>query len=110
MSGEKLAQLGGGIAAEVEEICGPVCHSDTFVTGGPLKVDPQKWSPLIYNFRHYFRLAGKSWLKTFRFAKNDKDSCTPSPARFHSDLQAARDDQDVKQKAISAARSEMKTP
>jgi hypothetical protein len=29
-------------------------------------VDPQKWSPLIYNFRHYFRLADKELGKTFR--------------------------------------------
>ncbi|MFN2744382.1 MULTISPECIES: flavin reductase family protein [Bacillus] len=28
-------------------------------------IDPQKWSPLIYNFRHYFRL-GDELGKTFR--------------------------------------------
>ena len=29
-------------------------------------LDPEKWSPLIYNFRHYFRLAEKELGKTFR--------------------------------------------
>jgi flavin reductase (DIM6/NTAB) family NADH-FMN oxidoreductase RutF len=32
-------------------------------------VDPEKWSPLIYNFRHYFRLAEKELGKTFRAEK-----------------------------------------
>jgi len=29
-------------------------------------IDPEKWSPLIYNFRHYFRLADEELGKTFR--------------------------------------------
>ena len=29
----------------------------------------EKWSPLIYNFRHYFRLAEKELGKTFRAEK-----------------------------------------
>jgi len=29
-------------------------------------IDPAKWSPLIYNFRHYFRLADQALGKTFR--------------------------------------------
>jgi hypothetical protein len=29
-------------------------------------IDPAKWSPLIYNFRHYFRLADRELGKTFR--------------------------------------------
>jgi hypothetical protein len=29
-------------------------------------IDPAKWSPLIYNFRHYFRLADQELGKTFR--------------------------------------------
>ena len=33
---------------------------------GDNHIDPEKWSPLIYNFRHYFRLADKELGKTFR--------------------------------------------
>jgi hypothetical protein len=29
-------------------------------------IDPGKWSPLIYNFRHYYRLADRELGKTFR--------------------------------------------
>ncbi len=29
-------------------------------------IDPAKWSPRIYNFRHYFRLADRESGKTFR--------------------------------------------
>ncbi len=29
-------------------------------------VDPAKWSPLIFNFRHYYRLAPEELGKTFR--------------------------------------------
>jgi flavin reductase (DIM6/NTAB) family NADH-FMN oxidoreductase RutF len=29
-------------------------------------IDAAKWSPLIYNFRHYFRLAEHELGKTFR--------------------------------------------
>ena len=32
----------------------------------PGVIDPEKWSPLIYNFRHYFRLAEHELGKTFR--------------------------------------------
>jgi hypothetical protein len=32
-------------------------------------VDAAKWSPLIYNFRHYFRLAENQLGKTFRAEK-----------------------------------------
>jgi hypothetical protein len=32
-------------------------------------IDSEKWSPLIYNFRHYFRLADKELGKTFRAEK-----------------------------------------
>lgn len=61
--GKKLEQLGGGVAAEVEVL--RVHVADNFVLDGHY-VDPQKWSPLIYNFRHYFRLADKELGKTFR--------------------------------------------
>jgi flavin reductase (DIM6/NTAB) family NADH-FMN oxidoreductase RutF len=63
MSGERLRQLGGGVAAEVEII--RVHVASEFVLGENY-IDPEKWSPLIYNFRHYFRLAEKELGKTFR--------------------------------------------
>lgn len=63
LSGERVNQLGGGIAAEVEVV--RVHVANEFVLGDN-HIDPQKWSPLIYNFRHYFRLAEKELGKTFR--------------------------------------------
>jgi flavin reductase (DIM6/NTAB) family NADH-FMN oxidoreductase RutF len=66
MGGEKLQQLGGGVAAEVEilrvHVAGDLVVGDNYI-------DPQKWSPLIYNFRHYFRLAENEIGKTFRAEK-----------------------------------------
>jgi flavin reductase (DIM6/NTAB) family NADH-FMN oxidoreductase RutF len=66
MKGEKLNALGGGVAGEVEIL--RVHVDEEFVTGGHY-VDPEKWSPLIYNFRHYFRLADIELGKTFRAEK-----------------------------------------
>lgn len=66
MSGDKLQQLGGGVAAEVEII--RVHVANQFVVGENY-IDPQKWSPLIYNFRHYFRLGEHELGKTFRAEK-----------------------------------------
>jgi flavin reductase (DIM6/NTAB) family NADH-FMN oxidoreductase RutF len=63
MNGEKLQELGGGVAAEVEVI--RVHVASEFIMGENY-IDPGKWSPLIYNFRHYFRLAGSELGKTFR--------------------------------------------
>ena len=63
MQGAKLNELGGGISAEVEIL--RVHVSEEFITGEH-HIDPQKWSPLIYNFRHYFRLAETELGKTFR--------------------------------------------
>jgi flavin reductase (DIM6/NTAB) family NADH-FMN oxidoreductase RutF len=63
MNGERLEQLGGGVAAEVEII--RVHVAEEFVLGENY-IDPHKWSPLIYNFRHYFRLAENELGKTFR--------------------------------------------
>ncbi len=63
LSGEKLNQLGGGVAAEVEVL--RVHVASEFILGDN-HIDPEKWSPLIYNFRHYFRLADKELGKTFR--------------------------------------------
>jgi flavin reductase (DIM6/NTAB) family NADH-FMN oxidoreductase RutF len=66
LSGERLNQLGGGVAAEVEVL--RVHVADKFVVGDN-HIDAEKWSPLIYNFRHYFRLADKELGKTFRAEK-----------------------------------------
>jgi len=66
LKGERLMQLGGGWAAEVEIV--RVHVADDFVLDGKY-VDPAKWSPLIYNFRHYFRLGEKELGKTFRAEK-----------------------------------------
>ena len=63
LSGEKLNQLGGGVAAEVEVL--RVHVANEFILGDN-HIDPDKWSPLIYNLRHYFRLADKELGKTFR--------------------------------------------
>ena len=63
LGGEKLAHLGGAVAAEVEilrvHVASEFILKDNYI-------DPAKWSPLIYNFRHYFRLAEKELGKTFR--------------------------------------------
>jgi flavin reductase (DIM6/NTAB) family NADH-FMN oxidoreductase RutF len=66
MRGAKLEELGGGIAAEVEIL--RVHVAEEYVLGDRY-IDPEKRSPLIYNFRHYFRLAGKELGKTFRAEK-----------------------------------------
>lgn len=66
MHGTKLEQLGGGVAAEVEIVR---VHAAPEFVAGENYIDPQKWSPLIYNFRHYFRLAGEELGKTFRAEK-----------------------------------------
>ena len=63
LKGQKLSELGGGIAAEVE--VARVHVADDFVLRDKY-IDPAKWSPLIYNFRHYFRLADQELGKTFR--------------------------------------------
>jgi flavin reductase (DIM6/NTAB) family NADH-FMN oxidoreductase RutF len=66
MRGAKLEELGGGIAAEVDIL--RVHVAEEYVLGDRY-IDPEKWSPLIYNFRHYFRLAEKELGKTFRAEK-----------------------------------------
>jgi len=63
MRGEKVQQLGGAIAAEVEVLR---VHVDPDFIMKENYIDPAKWSPLIYNFRHYFRLADRELGKTFR--------------------------------------------
>lgn len=66
MRGDKLTRLGGGVAAEVEVLR---VHISKELIVGDNFIDPEKWSPLIYNFRHYFRLASKELGKTFRAEK-----------------------------------------
>ena len=66
LSGEKLSKLGGGIAAEVEVLR---VHVESGFVLEDNYIDPAKWSPLIYNFRHYFRLADQELGKTFRAEK-----------------------------------------
>lgn len=63
LQGERLAPLGGGVAAEIEIL--RVHVAEQFVLSDRY-IDPAKWSPLIYNFRHYFRLAPHELGKTFR--------------------------------------------
>ncbi len=63
LSGSRLAEIGGGIAAEIEVV--RVHIASDFVLEDRY-IDPTKWSPLIYNFRHYFRLADRELGKTFR--------------------------------------------
>ena len=66
LGGEKLQRLGGGVAAEVEVL--RVHVASEFIVDDHY-IDPEKWSPLIYNFRHYYRLADKELGKTFRAEK-----------------------------------------
>ena len=66
MTGAKLNELGGGVAAEVEVLR---VHLDKDLVLEGKYVDPAKWSPLIYNFRHYFRLGDEELGKTFRAEK-----------------------------------------
>lgn len=58
----KLQQLTGGAAVEVEILC--VHLRKDFVLKRHY-VDPTRWQPLIYNFRHYYGL-GDELGKTFR--------------------------------------------
>jgi flavin reductase (DIM6/NTAB) family NADH-FMN oxidoreductase RutF len=66
MGGERLYQMGGGVAAEVEIVS---VHAAEELMMGDNYVDPEKWSPLIYNSRHYFKLAENELGKTFRAEK-----------------------------------------
>jgi flavin reductase (DIM6/NTAB) family NADH-FMN oxidoreductase RutF len=66
MSGDRLKQLGGGVAAEVEILR---VHAACDLVVGENYIDPQKWSPLLYNFRHYFQLAEDELGATFRAEK-----------------------------------------
>lgn len=58
----RLEKLGGGAAVEVRIL---KAHVRTDFILRENYVNPEKWQPLIYNFRHYFGL-GKELGKTFR--------------------------------------------
>lgn len=58
----RLQQLTGGAAVELEVLC--VHLREDYVLKENY-VDPNRWQPLIYNFRHYFGL-GQELGKTFR--------------------------------------------
>ena len=58
----RLEKLGGGAAIEVHIL---KAHIRTDFVLRENYVDPEKWQPLIYNFRHYFGL-GAELGKTFR--------------------------------------------
>jgi flavin reductase (DIM6/NTAB) family NADH-FMN oxidoreductase RutF len=64
MGGAKLQALGGGIVAVVEVL--RVHADEKYLRDGSEHVDPEKWSPLLYNFRHYFDLSDHELGKTFR--------------------------------------------
>jgi flavin reductase (DIM6/NTAB) family NADH-FMN oxidoreductase RutF len=63
ISGAKLEESGGGIAAEVEIV--RVHVASDFVLGDRY-IDPARGWPLIYNSRHCLRLAQRELGKTFR--------------------------------------------
>jgi flavin reductase (DIM6/NTAB) family NADH-FMN oxidoreductase RutF len=63
LDGEKLQRIGGAIAAEVEIVR---VHAASNLVLNERYINPAKWSPLIYNFPHYFRLATQELGKTFR--------------------------------------------
>lgn len=63
LSGERLNGLSGGVAAEIEILR---VHAHPDLVMGENYIDPTKWSPLIYNFRHYFQLGDHELGKTFR--------------------------------------------
>jgi flavin reductase (DIM6/NTAB) family NADH-FMN oxidoreductase RutF len=58
----RLQQLGGGAAVEVEVLR---VHVSRDLVIKDNYIDPDKWQPLIYNFRHYFGL-GDDLGRTFR--------------------------------------------
>ena len=64
LGGRKVSELGGGLAAVVEVL--RVHADEEFVVDDSDHVDPGKWSPLIYNFRHYYGLADEQLGQTFR--------------------------------------------
>ncbi|MGY5810471.1 flavin reductase family protein [Rhizobium sp. LEGMi198b] len=64
MGGTRLAELGGGLVAVVKILRVHACEE--FLKGDSDHIDPHKWSPLVYNFRHYYDLSDTELGKTFR--------------------------------------------
>ncbi|KAA6459538.1 hypothetical protein DYQ86_15555 [Acidobacteria bacterium AB60] len=62
LGGEQLQGIDGAIAAEVEIVRVHVARDPVFERR---HINPAKWSPLIYNFCHYYRLAFDELGKTF---------------------------------------------
>jgi flavin reductase (DIM6/NTAB) family NADH-FMN oxidoreductase RutF len=60
----KLKELGGGRVAIVEII--RVHADETYLQVDSDHIDPAKWSPLLYNFRHYYELSQRELGTTFR--------------------------------------------
>jgi flavin reductase (DIM6/NTAB) family NADH-FMN oxidoreductase RutF len=63
MGGTRLDQLGGGVGGGGGSGARP--RGERIGDRGRY-IDAAKWSPLIYNFRHYYRLAEGELGKTFR--------------------------------------------
>jgi len=59
---QRLQKIGGAAAVEVEVLR---VHVREDLVLSPNHIDPRRWQPLIYNFRHYFGL-GAEMGKTFR--------------------------------------------
>lgn len=64
MGGAKLKELGGGLVAVIEIL--RVHADDTYLQSDSDHVDPDRWSPLLYNFRHYYELSDRELGSTFR--------------------------------------------
>jgi flavin reductase (DIM6/NTAB) family NADH-FMN oxidoreductase RutF len=58
----QLAAQGGAASVEVGVVC---VHARRDMVQGERHIDPGRWQPLIYNFRHYFGL-GDELGRTFR--------------------------------------------
>lgn len=57
--------IGDGVEFSIIEVEVLAVHAHVDIVVGEHHVDPARWSPLIYNFRHYFGL-GEALGKTFR--------------------------------------------
>jgi flavin reductase (DIM6/NTAB) family NADH-FMN oxidoreductase RutF len=62
LGGEKSRKSGGAIAVEVEILRVHVVSDLIF---NERYINPAKWSPLIYNFRHYYWVAPEELGKRF---------------------------------------------
>ncbi|HYY72010.1 MAG TPA: flavin reductase family protein [Candidatus Bathyarchaeia archaeon] len=62
MTDAKLSAIGGAATVEVSVLR---IHARQDIVVGDRYIDPARWQPLIYNFRHYFSL-GEDLGRTFR--------------------------------------------